>query len=370
MFSFDYLKYFFAGIKYNWPGNAKVDRRILVIESDDWGAIRTPSKDALEAFNKRGFELQRSFYKVDALASETDLDSLFNLLLGIKNANGQHPVFTANAIMANPDFQKIRKSDFSQFYYEPFYETFKKYPEHSNNLKVWKDGIKQNIFKPQFHGREHLNIGRWLRALQKPDEDVHFSFKLECTYSGKDDYAFMEAYDWSSPEEIIQHKEIIKDGLRIFEETFGFKSTSFIAPCYNWDEQIEPFLASQGIECIQGALFQKAPTGSFNHYRNVFHTFAQKNAFGSYFNIRNVFFEPVYDPTKDWSVSAMAKIHAAFEMKRPAVISTHRLNYIGFIDHKNKTNGLLQLERLLKAVVKKWPDVEFITTDQLSNYIK
>ncbi len=86
-------------------------------------------------------------------------------------------------------------------------------------------------------------------------------------------------------------------------------------------------------------------------------------------NIRNVFFEPVNDPTKDWTDAALARIQAAFLMKRPAVISTHRVNFVGFIDPKNRENGLVQLEKLLQTVVKKWPDVKFITTNELSNYI-
>jgi hypothetical protein len=45
-------------------------------------------------------------YKDDALTSRADLEMLFNLLLIFKNASVQHPVITANAIMANMDFEK------------------------------------------------------------------------------------------------------------------------------------------------------------------------------------------------------------------------------------------------------------------------
>ena len=364
-----YIKSFLVGVKTNLTGSKRLMERLLIIESDDWGAIRTPSAESLKAFASKGFELDKSLYKVDALASKTDLEMLFNLLMSIKNVNGQHPVITANAIMANPNFEKIKESNFQSYHWEPFYHTFKHYQEHQDNLNIWKMGMAEGVFYPQFHGREHLNIGRWMRALQKPDEKVRFSFDCGSTYSGSDDYAFMEAYDWSFPEEIEEHKVIIKQGLEIFKDTFGFYSKSFIAPCYNWDSALESFLAEQGIEWIQGIGSQLAPTGTFDNYRAIPHHFAQKNAFGSYYNIRNVFFEPVYDPDKDWTDAAMARIQAAFLMKRPAVISSHRVNYVGFIDPKNRDNGLRQLEKLLRTVVKKWPDVKFITTDQLSNYI-
>jgi hypothetical protein len=34
-------------------------------------------------------------------------------------------------------------------------------------MELWIEGMQNNIFKPQFHGREHLNYKRWLNALQK-----------------------------------------------------------------------------------------------------------------------------------------------------------------------------------------------------------
>ena len=350
-------------------GSVKVSEKLLIIESDDWGAIRMPSKEALVAFEKNGFEVDKSIYKVDSLASETDLNSLFDLLLSVKNSNGEHPIFTANSIMANPDFEKIRASDFQKFYFEPFYKTFEKYPEHQNNLEIWKKAINEGIFKPQFHGREHLDIIRWLKALQNHDKNLHYSFNWGATYSGKADYAFMGAFDWSDPSDIESHKEIIAEGLEIFTNVFGYKSTSFIAPCYNWDPELEPFLAKNGIECLQGVRSQLAPTGILNKYRPINHFFGEKNKFGSFYNVRNVFFEPSNDLNKDWIDTAMARIQIAFLYNKPAVISTHRINYIGFIDPKNRDNGLMLLKTLLNKVVKKWPEIKFISTDQLSNYI-
>lgn len=365
----DTVKSFLGGIKSNRSGSVKVSQKLLIIESDDWGAIRTPSKEALIEFEKNGFELEKSLYKVDALASKTDLNALFDLLLSVKNSEGDHPVLTANAIMANPDFDKIRESDYKQYYYEPFYKTFERYPEHTGNLALWKKGIETGVFKPQFHGREHLNLNRWLAALQSKDENVRLSFDWRSTYSGKEDYAFMEAYDWNVKDEVEAHKQIISEGLSIFEEVFGYKSTSFIAPCYNWDPALEPFLAQQGIQCLQGIGSQLAPTGTFNDYKSIKHFFGKKNDHGSFYNVRNVFFEPVNDASKDWTDAAMARIQVAFLYNKPAVISTHRVNYIGYIDPKNRDNGLKQMKILLDKVVKKWPDVKFISTDQLSNYI-
>lgn len=362
-----YLKSFAAATDINRKGHT-VKGKLVIIESDDWGAIRTPSKETLNYFEQKGFRIANSIYKNDALASQDDLEKLFGVLQSYKGNDGKPPVITANSIMANPDFEKIKAHDFQHYFWESFTETFKRYPKHHNNLELWKQGCDAEVFKPQFHGREHLNINRWMKALQSKNEDVLASFDQQTTYSGKEDYSFMEAYDWDFPEDVKQHEIIIAEGLKKFEEKFGFKSRSFIAPCYNWDTKLEPFLAAQGIEWIQGLRSQLQPTGVFNEYQTIRHNFGHQQN-GLRFNVRNCFFEPSMLPQKDWVNSCLAQIQAAFLFSKPAVICSHRINFIGFINPKNGERGLNDLDRLLKAIVKKWPEVIFITTDQLSKYI-
>ena len=228
--------------------------------------------------------------------------------------------------------------------------------------------MEQGVFYPQFHGREHLNVTRWMKALQTKNEAVLTSFEQQTTYSGKGDYSFMEAYDWDKPEEVNDHKKIIKEGLDLFEKQFGFRSKSFIAPCYNWDTELEPFLAGEGIEWIQGLRTQLQPTGVFDQYEPIRHHFAQENK-GIRYNVRNCFFEPSMLPQKDWVNSCLAQVQSAFLFNKPAVICSHRINYVGYIDPKNGDRGLKDLSSLLKAIVKKWPEVQFISTDQLTDYI-
>ena len=70
-----------------------------------------------------------------------------------------------------------------------------------------------------------------------------------------------------------------------------------------------------------------APTGTFNKYNPIPHYFGKKNDFGGYYNVRNVFFEPENNPNIDCTIPAIARIHAAFLMKRPAVISARLVNF-------------------------------------------
>lgn len=57
-------------------------------------------------------------------------------------------MITANCAVANPDFDKIEASGYQNYYYEPFTETLKKYPEHQRSFELWQEGIKEKIFSP------------------------------------------------------------------------------------------------------------------------------------------------------------------------------------------------------------------------------
>jgi len=65
----------------------------------------------------------------------------------------------------------------------------------------------------------------------------------------------------------------------------------------------------------------------------------------------------------------MSDIDIAFRWKKPAVISSHRVNYIGRLRPENRTNGLKKLEALLQSIIAKWPDVEFMTSVELGDLI-
>src|SRR5699024_4439183 len=106
-----------------------------------------------------GYRVDKNVYeRYDSLASEDDLELLFNLLNSCEDQHGTPAVITANILTANPDFEKIKSSGFQQYFYESVAETFKRYPKHSGSLDLWKEGKEQGIFFPQSHGREHLNV--------------------------------------------------------------------------------------------------------------------------------------------------------------------------------------------------------------------
>lgn len=350
-------------------GGIRMKERVVILESDDWGAIRTPSPEVLEAFRKKGFAMAGSVYQYDMLERAEDLERLFGLLLEFRDNRGNTPVMTANMIMANPDFDAIRQSGFSTYHYELSSATCLRQSGHEQVPRLWKTGMQQHVFHPQFHGREHLQYKRWLRVLQTGDEAARFSFDRGATYSGKADYSFMEAFDWDSPADIAEQKNVLSEGLRLFEEQFGFRSRTFIAPCYNWDPEIEAHLKSEGVVMMQGIKNQLCPTGTFDRYRKISHQFGETNKSGMRFSIRNCFLEPSLYPNRDWVDLCLMQVRTAFMYQKPAVICTHRINYVGGILAANRDRGLRDLKRLLATLTTRWPDVRFISSDQLIDYL-
>ncbi len=80
---------------------------------------------------------------------------------------------------------------------------------------------------------------------------------------------------------------------------------------------------------------------------------------------RNCKFEPSKNHNIDWVSQCLAEIDIAFRCGKPAVIDSHRVNYIGSISQENRDYSLRELGKLLKEVVKRWPDVEFMNSKQL-----
>ncbi len=54
-----------------------------------------------------------------------------------------------------------------------------------------------------------------------------------------------------------------------------------------------------------------------------------------------------------------------FEMELPAIVSCHRLNFIGDLSEGNREDNLKGFLYLLQTIVKKYHDVEFLSSDEV-----
>ena len=361
----------------NLPG-WHTSRKIVVIESDDWGSIRMSSKEVYYALLKAGVPVDKDPYsKFDALASEEDLINLFEVLESVKDKNGNSAVITANCVVANPNFEKIENSAFSEYHYEPFTKTLKKYPNHQKSFELWMQGIKNKVFFPQLHGREHVNVQLWMQALKNNDVFIREAFKhqvfgvpTKLQYGARGNY--MAAFDLRAPKYLKVIESILNDACKLFEKIFGYNSLSFIAPCYIWSEEVEKVLSENGVKSLQGIRLQSIPLeDSVGYYKKSNYT-GKGNNFKQIYTVRNAVFEP--SPYQERNTEAtilecLKGIERAFRWGKPAIISAHRINFIGYLNEKNRDINLNSLKKLLNEITKLWPDVEFLNSSTLVSEI-
>jgi len=62
----------------------------------------------------------------------------------------------------------------------------------------------------------------------------------------------------------------------------------------------------------------------------------------------------------DWGNFTFQQIKAAFFCRKPAIISSYRVNFVGSISKPNREQGLSELRKLLSTVLFTWPDVQFM----------
>jgi len=360
---------------YNIPG-WRTNRKIIVIESDDWGSIRMPSRETYEHCLKQGYRVDKNAYeRYDSLASEDDLELLFDLLNKYKDKEGNPVQITANALTANPDFDRIESSGYSEYHYELITDTFKKYPNHSNCFELWKKGMQAGLFFPQSHGREHLNVSKFMEALQLGDKDMHFGFKHRmpgCISTGNTQIGngFVSPLQYSDENDKKEKLSFVLEGLDLFENLFGYRSKSFIPPNYKWSPDFDIYTSRKGVQYYQGNRKMMEP-GFDSTYKIHTHYLGDENRFNQKYLVRNATFEPaMMDERGANQVNrCLNEIRAAFSLKKPAIICSHRLNYVGFIDERNRDKNLRLLEELLNKILKKWPEVEFMNSVQLGQLI-
>lgn len=360
----------------NIPG-WQTRKKIVVFESDDWGSIRTSSVEAVNRLIAKGIDFTsldaRRYSFNDTLASAEDLSALFDVLSSVKDCNNHPAIFTAVSLVANPDFNAIRKSGFQQYFYEPFTETLKRYPGCENSFKLWGQGINAGFFIPQFHGREHLNITAWMHALKNSHPETLEVFNegmwgyVNSFFEGRR-IMYQEAFNIHDPIEIPFLEQVLIDGLNLFERLFGYRATLFVAPNGEFSNKLEKCLFDNGIAFISQGKIQREALG-YGKTRKVIHYLGMKNKWNQIYLTRNCFFEPGSSEKTDWVSSCMNQIESAFRWHKPAIISSHRVNYTGSLNRNNRQNSLKQLGELLLCIKKRWPDIEFISSDQLGSII-
>ena len=360
----------------NIPGWS-TKRHILIIESDDWGSIRVRSNEDTDALIKSGFDFTgNSFYQFDGLESNDDVEGLMDVLSKFKDINGNHPVFTLACNVANPNFEHIESGNFKDYFWESTIDTYKRYPADDQSHKLLLDGLENKLFQPAFHGREHLNVQKWMRLLQSRDKSV-----MEAFHHGGCSYMFgignsyignmPAAFDLEIPSDLEYQKMTIVEGLKEFKHIWGINARYFVSPNGPINNSLEEVLFTNGISGLLGERHQREPLGN-GKYKTHIRFIGSRNSLNQVYLTRNGFLEPSIaegNLCKNALSNAVKAVERAFRWHKPAIISSHRINYIGFLFPENRKKGLETLHNFLSEVKRMWPDVEFMSSNELIDLI-
>lgn len=349
-------------------------KRIVVFESDDWGSIRTSDENVLNIFRNKGLPIDKDPYTLfDSLEINQDLELLFGLLDKFKDKNNNNPKFTLNNIVANPDFEKIKSNNFEEYHYEKFTTTLGRYKDSDKVLSFYKKALNEKLISIQFHGREHLQVNNWISKLKRNEKNSleAFNNNMFTYYPKVGANCFdqnLDAFGCYSEKDFLDLPLVIEDGLRIFEEIWGYKSRSVVCPCHIWNPEIERTFKKHGINQIQSGPKQtvsKKNKKEFNQIRQYTGKLSKEDIL---MTARNVIFEPSIFHSQPLE-KALKSIQSAFFWNKPAIISTHRLNFIGRINENNRDRNLVLLQNLISRILSMWPNIEFMSSDGLGELI-
>lgn len=340
-----------------------INKRVVALFVDDFGSIRV--KDKVACSRILGHGIPDHIYLRDTLASEQDLNAIFETLRSIRDCNNHPLCFTPFVIMGNPDFERIKHSGYQKYYREPFINTLQRYGKgYEHAFDLWKEGRAEGIFIPAFHGIEHLNVKKWMKALQSGHKSTLLGFENEsvCIPSYKEERkieGLVKACDIEKCTDIDSVILDLEEGVKIFKTLFNEQPELFTPGAGTYSPLMEKGMYQCGIKYIDTSRYKAQPLGDGKVVKQ-FHYLGQHNKFGQRYIVRNCAFEPV--KLCDCAIdTCIDQIGAAFMMHKPAIISSHRLNYIGHFDESNRTENLKRLKTLLGMVKKRWPDVEFVS---------
>ena len=133
----------------------------------------------------------------------------------------------------------------------------------------------------------------------------------------------------------------------------------------HYNEKLEPALKNAGIDLVDVPRFRKMVTGTRMKKMKVHYT-SQKNEHNQKYMVRNLVFEPnISTDGNKYIDECINNTSHLFSHKLPVIISNHRCAFVGGISKKNRNRSLIILNKFLACICNKWPDIEFLSVDNL-----
>ncbi len=310
---------------------------VLIVESDDWGPGPEAHAQALER--------------------------LAGLLTRYRDSEGRFPVVTLGVVLAIPDKVRIRESHLRQYHRRTLADD-----EFARVREAMRQGEESGVFALQLHGMEHywpesvmvaaqtdVAVMQWLTDDCFPYTEVLPS-PLQSRWT---DASALPSV--SLPDAVVQ--AAVGEEVTCFTSVFGFTPRVVVPPTFLWDERVERFWKAEGVDIVvtpgrrmaardaRGAL---VATGTVVN--------GQCGTSGACYVVRDEYFEPKFGHRPQRGIAALAR---KVRLARPALLEMHRFNLIP--DAVLAEDSFQALDALLAAVLAKFPEVRFLSTEALAH---
>ncbi len=361
----------------------RFNRPLLVIQSDDWGRVGVRDREGWDELQASGLRLGENPYDFYGLETADDLDALSDLLQKHRDSTGRHPCIGMNFVMANVDFRHARphiredKADGPLIPLKPLTEGLPEPWRRPGLMESYQEGIRRRLFYPALHGLTHFCPAAVERELAAEGERRDLLHKL---WDAGTPYIYWrmpwvgyEYWDPASPSQerflpLAVQGTAIDRAVEMYKDFFGPSPLSACAPGYRANEDTRSALFVAGVRVLQGGpgdddgpafceTFDDSFDDALDDSRDVS---SDKHAMLCTF--RNIEIEPATAECKLEEV--MARANDCLSRGRPAIVSTHSINFHSTIrDFRTPTLGLL--DEFLSGMERRWPDLLYVNDGDL-----
>ena len=361
----------------NLPGWS-CNERLVAFAVDDYGNVRLHSAAAKDALSQRLGSSSNRFDSFDSLETRRDLEALFEVLGSVKDSAGSPAVFSPYAISMNIDFSSLGQVNEAGFSLQTVSDTFQEIEAefpllYAGTQTLWRDGVQSGLLAPEYHGAVHFSTSRvenWLKA-GFPEFEAALAERSVVLFGRRSSRtagwtaAFQDATDEGARSRLVQE---FTAGLEAFSDYHRVEPVAFTPSAHVFPRSLLDMVRHSGLSFIDLPRVLPKERGNEWLWQRLLWS-GRELIPGLRALTRNVVFEPG-DDKPDSVGSALRQIEAAFRFGKPALISSHRVNFAGGIDPQNRIRGLNALQDLLLAIVKRWPDVRFVSVRELTERIQ
>ncbi|MCD6359865.1 MAG: hypothetical protein J7M38_03305 [Armatimonadetes bacterium] len=327
--------------------------KVICFESDDWGCCCwAPTPAALQRISaipqvREDFARRRLWQWVDgSLETPEDVIALCDFLESFTGADGRPVVFTPCYIVANPDYEAMAEDGMSRYHDITIDRGVPSAWERGDFVAPAREGIRRGVWRPEYHARlHHTQPYLWLETVRDghPEAAPLFEEQIFQQSAMRPEYEQMDE---------PTRREWIEGGMRAFERAFGYLPECAIN-C-DADDVTEGIWWQWGVRTRLNRQPQEGAAGPSPHTEM---TWLRRNAHLEPLGVDDEYAARGF--TGCWR-----EIQQAWAAGEPAIVSTHRKNYVSFVDEQQR-QGYMQLEMLLVEVADTYPETVFLTSAEI-----